>query len=80
MTGTNGTPPRHFGRGDAIEVTEGTIVASLAVVAMYVVHRTVELPIEIEGAAAVLVYAAVRAAVRWLRNTQVFDLPDNGGE
>ena len=70
-----GSEPKRLGKGDMIEISEGTIISALAVIAIYVLHQNVSLPTEIEAAATVLVYTAVRLAVRYLRDTRLVDIP-----
>ena len=65
-----GTPRRQLGKGDVIEVSEGTIVTALAAVIVYIVHQNVTLPTEIESAVMVLIYAGVRLAMKYFRDTR----------
>lgn len=68
-----GAAPNKLAKGDVVEVSEGTIVAAMAAVVVYIIHQNVSLPTEIESAVMVLVYAGVRLAVRYLRDTRPSD-------
>lgn len=68
-----GAAPNKLTKGDVVEVSEGTIVAAMAAVVVYIIHQNVSLPTEIESAVMVLVYAGVRLAVRYLRDTRPSD-------
>ena len=65
-----GTAPHHLGKGDVLEISEGTIIASAASLIIYMVHQNWEIPVEVEGAMLVLIYAALRLASRWIRDTR----------
>ena len=71
-----GSKPKTLAKGDVVDVSEGTVVSAAAVVLVYILHQNVELPVEIEAAATVLVYAIVRLAVRWLRDTRVDEMKE----
>ena len=64
-----GSRPGHLGRSDVIDVSEGTLVAALASMLMYLVQDRYDLPLELEWAALVLIYAGVRLGVRWIKDT-----------
>ena len=64
-----GSPKNHLSGGDVVEVSEGTLVASLSMVLVYLIHQRVDLPLEIEGAVVVLIYAGVRFVLKYLRDT-----------
>lgn len=64
-----GSPKNHLSGGDVVQVSEGTLVASLSMIVVYWIHQQVDLPLEIEGAVVVLIYAGVRFLLAYLQDT-----------
>ena len=64
-----GSPKNQLSGGDVVQVSEGTLVASLSMIVVYWIHQRVDLPLEIEGAVVVLIYAGVRFLLAYLQDT-----------